>query len=95
MGVTVRRAYLAKWRCQSQRKPRDRGFEKSEDETTTRLGSGALESLSPWRVSGLPELVHRKVHHHRYVCCAADSGAFFSSADLGTNGSYDSKGVCS
>ena len=95
VGVAVRRAYLAKWRCQSQKKLRDRGFGKGKEETDNLLASGGLQSLNRWKGIGLPELVHKKVHYHRYVCCAADSGAFFSSTNLGTNGAYDSTGVSS
>ncbi|KAG0609145.1 hypothetical protein M758_8G161500 [Ceratodon purpureus] len=93
VGVAVRRAYLAKWRCQSQKKLRDRGFGKGKEETDNLLASGGLQSLNRWKGIGLPELVHKKVHYHRYVCCAADSGAFFSSTNLGTNGAYDSTGI--
>ena len=91
--VTVRRAHLAKWCSQSQRRFRDRENDKSKDGITNSLSLDPLNSPNRWKGSGLPELVHRKTQHHRYVCCAADNGALFSSTDLGCNGAYDSKGV--
>jgi hypothetical protein len=89
-GVTVRRAHLAKWCSQSQRRFRDREHEKPENGITNPLIS---DPSNRWKSSGLPELVHRKIQHHRYVCCAADNSALFSSADLGANGAYNSKGA--
>jgi len=94
VGVTVRRAYLANWCNQSQRRLRNKGNEeKSKEVATNFLASDTFNSPTTWKGSGFPELVHRKMHHHRYVCCAADNGALFSSADLSVNGAYDSKGV--
>lgn len=91
VGVTVRRAHLAKWCSQNQRKFRDREHGKSKEGTTNPLMWDLLHSPNRWKGSGLPELVHRKIQHHRYACSAADNGALFSS--VGVNGAYDSKGV--
>ncbi|KAG0600639.1 hypothetical protein M758_11G049700 [Ceratodon purpureus] len=91
VGVTTRRGHLAKWCSQSQRRFRDREYGKSKEGITSPLTLDPLNLPNRWKESGLPELVHRKVQHHRYVCCAADNGAVFSSADLGANGAYNSK----
>lgn len=91
VGLAVRRACLAKWGSQGHRRYRERAPEKLKDGISSPLDADHLNLSKPWKSSGLPELVRRKVHQHSYVCCAADSGAFFSE-DLGLNGAYDSKG---
>lgn len=86
--INVGRVYLAKWGNRSQRKLQDTT---RNDAVFTNPDTINLPSI--WKGRGLPDLVHRKMHHHRYVCCAADNGALFSSADLSVNGAYDSRGA--
>lgn len=93
VGVTGRRAHLAKWCSQSERSLRDRVSVVPKRGTTDSLASNSSHSLSGCNGSGLSEVVRRKVHPCRHVCNAADNGALYSSADLSANGSYDSKGV--
>nr|PNR33867.1 hypothetical protein PHYPA_023683 [Physcomitrium patens] len=92
VGVTGRRAHLAKWCSQSERSLRDRVSVVPKRGTTDSLASNSSHSLSGCNGSGLSEVVRRKVHPCRHVCNAADNGALYSSADLSANGSYDSKG---
>lgn len=89
--VSARKAHEARWYNQSQSRVRDKGFEKLKDGITDLLPINTINSLDRWNGKGLPELGRRKVHYHPSVRCAADSGALFSSADLGANGSYDFK----
>lgn len=85
--INVGRVYLAKWGNQSQRKLQD-----TTGNDAVFTNPDTINSPSIWKGRELPDFVHRKMHHHRYVCCAADNGALFSSADLSVNGAYDSKG---
>lgn len=93
LGLAVQRAHSANW-CVSQscsRRFQDQTVEVSKQSSPLGLGTSGLSRILKIRT---PLLVpaHLKLHHPSYVCCAADNGAFFSTAYAGDNGAYDING---
>ena len=93
LGLAVQRTHSGKW-CASQsssRRFRDQRVDVSKQSSPLGLGSSGLSKISEIRTP-LLEPAHLKLHRSSYVCCAADNGAFFSTAYAGGNGAYDING---